>query len=47
MLLQNDNDPNSLGSKAYYGYTTFYQNKASRPEEAQLGIDMMVEILLN
>ena len=40
----NDNDPNSLEFKAYFGYTTFHQNKSSRPEDAQVGIDMIIEV---
>jgi tetratricopeptide (TPR) repeat protein len=39
-----DNDPNSLEFKAYFGYTTFTQNKGSNQAKAQEGMDMIVEV---
>lgn len=39
-----DNDPNSLEFKAYFGYTTFSQNKGSDQEKAQEGMEMIVEV---
>ena len=39
-----DNDPNSLEFKAYFGYTTFTQNKGSNQEKAQEGMDMILEV---
>jgi curved DNA-binding protein CbpA len=37
-------DPNTLEFKAYFGYTTFSQNKGSDQTKAQEGIDMIVEV---
>lgn len=39
-----ENDPNSLEFKAYFGYTTFTQNKGSNQEKAQEGMDMILEV---
>ena len=38
------NDPNSLEFKAYFGYTTFIQNKGSNQETAQEGLEMIIEV---
>ncbi len=38
-----ENDENTLVFKAYFGYTTFHQNK-TRPEDAQAGLDMILEV---
>ena len=39
-----ENDPNSLEFKAYYGYTTFTQNKGSNQQKAQDGLNMIIEV---
>ena len=39
-----ENDTNSLEFKAYFGYTTFTQNKGSNQAKAQEGMDMIVEV---
>ena len=39
-----DNDSNSLEFKAYFGYTTFSQNKGSNQEKAQEGLEMILEV---
>ena len=39
-----ENDPNSLEFKAYFGYTTFSQNKGSNQEKAQEGMEMIIEV---
>ena len=37
-------DPNTLEFKAYFGYTTFSQNKGSNQTKAQEGIDMIISV---
>lgn len=39
-----ENDPNSLEFKAYFGYTTFTQNKGSNQQKAQDGLNMIIEV---
>ena len=39
-----ENDSNSLEFKAYFGYTTFTQNKGSNQEKAQEGLEMIIEV---
>ena len=37
-------DPNTLEFKAYFGYTTFTQNKSSNQTKAQEGLEMIIEV---
>ncbi len=39
-----ESDPNSLEFKAYFGYTTFTQNKGSNQSKAQEGMDMIIAV---